>query len=165
MSVRPTISSMRSVCATSSSRHISPLTTVMPSVSTSGDCRKTRIDCWSVVAGPRASWSMMTFRFDCAVSGEATAMTQKSPARKTFRRLVLMVGFSWEACFWPSVHDGARHRIEMEPAPHPALESSAFNKILTITEPTVWPLDSACHVICCQLPPFPVGAVRTNHTG
>ena len=37
ISVRPMISSRRSVCATSSSRHWSPLTTVMPSTSTCGD--------------------------------------------------------------------------------------------------------------------------------
>src|SRR5207244_10945405 len=35
----------------------------MPSTSNLSDCRKTRMACWSLVPGPRASWSTMTLIF------------------------------------------------------------------------------------------------------
>src|ERR1035438_5808159 len=35
---------------------------VIPSVSIPGDCNTSNMDCWSVVAGPRPSWSRMTLR-------------------------------------------------------------------------------------------------------
>src|ERR1700730_6268253 len=35
----------------------------MPSSSNLSDCRKTRMACWSLVPGPRASWSTMTLIF------------------------------------------------------------------------------------------------------
>src|SRR5712692_4283302 len=54
---------MRKVCWVSSFTHWLPLTVVMPSTSNLSDCRKTRMACWSLVPGPRASWSTMTLIF------------------------------------------------------------------------------------------------------
>src|SRR2546426_4096881 len=62
-SVRCAISNMRKVCWVSSFTHWSPLTVVMPRTSNLSDCRKTRMACWSLVPGPRASWSTMTLIF------------------------------------------------------------------------------------------------------
>ena len=56
------ISSIRSVCCTSSGRHASPVTTVMPSTFAIGDCSSTIIAIWSDPPGPAASWSMITIR-------------------------------------------------------------------------------------------------------
>ena len=63
------ISSMRRVCCISSSRHALPVTMVMPSTSTLGDCRKTIIAIWLEPPGPEPSWSMRIRRFwsDCRV--------------------------------------------------------------------------------------------------
>src|ERR1700736_520656 len=45
----------------------------MPRTSNLSDCRKTRIACWSLVPGPRASWSTMTLIFcPAAVSRKET---------------------------------------------------------------------------------------------
>src|SRR5271163_2497152 len=93
MSVWPVSSSMRRVWATSSSRHISPLTTVMPRVSTLGDCRNIRMDCWSVVAAPRASWSMITLRLVCAVAALVNTQASATAAmlgKILFRPMVMI---------------------------------------------------------------------------
>src|ERR1022692_4767498 len=62
MSVRPMISSNRSVCATSSSRHWSPLTTVMPNTSACGDWIIVSSVCMLLPPGPEQSSLTMTFR-------------------------------------------------------------------------------------------------------
>src|SRR5258705_9413764 len=56
-SVRSAISVTRSACWVSSFTHWSPLKVVMPRTSNLSDCRKTKMACWSLVPGPRASWS------------------------------------------------------------------------------------------------------------
>src|SRR2546423_3153374 len=52
----------------------------MPSTSNLSDCRKIRIDCISVVAGPRASWSTMTLIF-CACSSLVIASVRTEISR------------------------------------------------------------------------------------
>src|ERR1700733_9582480 len=69
---------------------MSPLTTVMPSVSTSGDCRNMRMECWSVVAAPRASWSMITLRFVCALAVSATKKTTTVNGTILFRPMAVI---------------------------------------------------------------------------
>src|SRR5882724_10458032 len=69
-SVRSAISVTRSACWVSSFTHWSPLTMVMPRTSNLSDCRKTRMACWSLVPGPRASWSTMTLIFWAAAEAE-----------------------------------------------------------------------------------------------
>src|SRR5690242_8967219 len=69
-SVRPAISTMRRACLVSSFTHWSPLTVVTPSTSNLSDCKKTRIACWSLVPGPRASWSTITLIFWAAAGIE-----------------------------------------------------------------------------------------------
>src|ERR1700741_3016007 len=93
ISVRPIISSVRSVCATSSSRHWSPLTTVMPSTSVCGDCISRRIACWSVLPGPRASWSIITLRFACAETDVAIARSRRSAEAVRIERNKMWISF------------------------------------------------------------------------
>src|SRR5512146_89820 len=56
----------------------------MPSTSNLSDCRKTSMDCRSVVAGPRASWSTMTLIFSPArllASSNSSMVTAKMALR------------------------------------------------------------------------------------
>src|ERR1022692_3492999 len=74
MSVLPTSSSIRRVCATLSFCQPSPLSTAMPTTSTSGAWITISIGCR--FAPPKASWSMITFR----LGGEARAAPPRSSA-------------------------------------------------------------------------------------
>ena len=76
------ISSIRKVWATSSSRHWSPLTTVIPRTSVSGDWTSARVERRSVVAGPRQSWSMITGRRAWASAAPAMSAEANSAPEK-----------------------------------------------------------------------------------
>src|SRR5581483_1303184 len=53
----------------------------MPSGSTCGDCSSSRMAFWSVVAGPRASWSMIILRLDCAATVRLARTTKHNNTR------------------------------------------------------------------------------------
>src|ERR1700719_2935780 len=85
MSVRPMISSRRRVCATSSSRHWFPLTTVIPSTSTCGDWIITRRVCMLLPPGPEQSSLMMTLRRGWAEAKQVASKSRRT--REIGRRL------------------------------------------------------------------------------
>src|SRR5665213_2825908 len=94
-SVRWISSSIRSVWATSSGSHAFPLTMVMPSTRTSGDCSSTIIDIWLEPPGPEPSWSMRTRRWACIdVTKKYNATIWAARRTKTMLQLCHFV-FAW----------------------------------------------------------------------
>ena len=80
------ISSRRSTWAVSSSRHWSPVATVIPSTSTCGERINRSTACMLVPPGPEQSSSMMTLRLGCWPHARGPASSTSVTARAKLKR-------------------------------------------------------------------------------